>query len=162
MCYLRFMFICEQEQVWRRKFTRGAIVQPGFLLDGTKWPELIISYASNMECKKKKSLILSSQWKRQVNRGKIDGRQQWKGLNFPDSQWSGTLHYLMAVGHLYRPLHFSSPSSYSFFSLLFRFKRGDGWVYKRIWPWIDFCFALSVASWLCQLQGAPSWRLWLF
>lgn len=29
---------------------------------------------------------------------------------------------------------------------------GDGWVYQRIQPWIDFCFALSFASWLCQMQ----------
>lgn len=38
------------------------------------------------------------------------------------------------------------------FLFLFLKEVGDGWVYQRIQSWIDFCFALSFASWLCQMQ----------
>lgn len=72
------------------------------------------------------------------------------------STFRHSLHYLMAIGH--SAGSFTLLLLHSVSVLLFSIYKGDGWVYKRIWLWIDFCFA----SWLCQLQGAPSWRLWLF
>lgn len=49
-------------------------------------------------------------------------------------------------------LRHSALDSWVFPFLLFLKEVGDGGVYQRIQPWIDFCFALSFASWLCQMQ----------
>lgn len=57
-----------------------------------------------------------------------------------------SLSFILTTSGIQPWIHEFSPFS------LFLKEVGDGWVYQRIQPWIDFCFALSFASWLCQMQ----------
>lgn len=159
------LWFIDQPKVWSRKFTRGAQVQSGFFLDGTNWPKTWtynvlrkqygmqkITYSVYMveRASKQRTNCLTSIMKRtELHRQSVIRHS---------SLLNGCRPFIQTFYTSLSPLLLHILSFLSFF----HFKRGDGWVYKRIWPWIDFCFALSVASWLCQLQGAPSWRLWLF
>lgn len=66
--------------------------------------------------------------------------------NYTDSHLSFIVLYSDNLRH-------SGMDLWVFPSCAFFFKElGDGEKYQRIPSWIDFCFALSFTSWLCQMQ----------
>lgn len=66
--------------------------------------------------------------------------------NYADSHLSFTVLYSDNLRHSGMDLWVFPPFA------LFLKGLGDGGEYQRIQSWIDFCFALSFTSWLCQMQ----------